>query len=357
MTSRLSRKPRYLRLIVLVCALLGSIQVPLASTTAVAESTHIEAVNDEEATQRSREASTRSRMNLNDVLIKAGKRGLGGGVPGAVAGVVQVIALMWLRTIINYQCRYGTTFAQALQVLHREGGIGRFYQGVGFALIQAPLSKFVSTAANDGVEAFLLSFEYTRLWGVGQQTFFSSVFVGLWRMLLMPVDTCKVVLQVDGSEGFRQLIRRVKNGKIGVLYQGAVATAVSSTLANYPWFFVYNLLTKNDTVIKMFGSQLIRNGFVGLAASVASDTVVNSLRVIKTTKQSLGSKHNLSYLETIRMVLAADGWKGLFGRGLRTRILANALQSALFTIIWRGLAERWNMRATEQEDSSTEDDD
>ena len=34
--------------------------------------------------------------------------------------------------------------------------------------------------------------------------------------------------------------------------------------------------------------------------------------------------------------------QGLFGRGLRTRILGNALQSVLFTVIWRGLAERKN---------------
>lgn len=80
---------------------------------------------------------------------------------------------------------------------------------------------------------------------------------------------------------------------------------------------------------------------MGLTASVVSDTIVNVFRVIKTTKQALGSKRDLSYGETIRMVLAADGWKGLFGRGLRTRIFANALQSIVFTVIWRGLAERW----------------
>jgi len=63
-------------------------------------------------------------------------------------------------------------------------------------------------------------------------------------------------------------------------------------------------------------------------------------RVVKTTKQALGSKHDISYAETVGMVLAADGWKGLFGRGLGTRILANAIQSMVFTVIWRGLADR-----------------
>jgi hypothetical protein len=40
--------------------------------------------------------------------------------------------------------------------------------------------------------------------------------------------------------------------------------------------------------------------------------------------------------------------QGLFGRGLQTRILGNAVQSVLFTIIWRGLAERWGGKDSEE---------
>ena len=64
----------------------------------------------------------------------------------------------------------------------------------------------------------------------------------------------------------------------------------------------------------------------------------------------MGSKHNASYGDTIRMILAADGWKGLFGRGLRTRIFANALQSMIFTVIWRALAERWKASKDNDDD-------
>jgi len=45
-----------------------------------------------------------------NILRKAWLRGLNGGISGLVAGCIQVITLMWLRTVINYQCRYGTTF-------------------------------------------------------------------------------------------------------------------------------------------------------------------------------------------------------------------------------------------------------
>jgi hypothetical protein len=99
---------------------------------------------------------------------------------------------------------------------------------------------------------------------------------------------------------------------------------------------------------------LIRNAGIGLLASIVSDTVVNAVRVVKTTKQAVGSKHDLSYGDAIRMVLAADGYKGLFGRGLRTRIFANSLQSIVFTVIWRGLADRWGSRS-ESTSSSDKD--
>ena len=129
--------------------------------------------------------SSQNRTSLNQILIRAGKRGLGGGIPGALAGLVQVITLMWLRTIVNYQSRYGTTFAQAFVTLMNDGGIRRLYRGLMFALIQAPLARFVSTAANDGVDSLLASFPLTESWGPGRKTVVASMFVGVMRIVLM----------------------------------------------------------------------------------------------------------------------------------------------------------------------------
>lgn len=75
--------------------------------------------------RRSRSTQEEQRPTMNQILFRAGTKGLGGGIPGALAGMVQVITLMWLRTIINYQCRYGTTFSQAFVTLTNEGGIAR----------------------------------------------------------------------------------------------------------------------------------------------------------------------------------------------------------------------------------------
>jgi hypothetical protein len=39
--------------------------------------------------------------------------------------------------------------------------------------------------------------------------------------------------------------------------------------------------------------------------------------------------------EAARRIIRVDGRLGLFGRGLKTRILANGLQGILFSILWK----------------------
>jgi len=38
-------------------------------------------------------------------------------------------------------------------------------------------------------------------------------------------------------------------------------------------------------------------------------------------------------------ILRTEGYKGLFGRGLKTRLLANGLQGLLFSVLWRAFSE------------------
>jgi len=59
-----------------------------------------------------------------------------------------------MRTTVNFQYRYGMTTIEALKHLYAEGGVRRFYRGVGPALIQGPLSRFGDTASNAGMLTF-----------------------------------------------------------------------------------------------------------------------------------------------------------------------------------------------------------
>lgn len=40
-------------------------------------------------------------------------------------------------------------------------------------------------------------------------------------------------------------------------------------------------------------------------------------------------------MDAARAVVRTDGVRGLFGRGLKTRILANGLQGLMFSILWK----------------------
>lgn len=85
-------------------------------------------------------AAAKPKKSIGEIISTAGKRALSGGVPGMVAMAIQVLSLMWLRTTINYQYRYGTTTLEALKTLYAQGGIPRFYQGLAPALIQVLLA-------------------------------------------------------------------------------------------------------------------------------------------------------------------------------------------------------------------------
>ncbi|KAG7530442.1 hypothetical protein FFLO_05041 [Filobasidium floriforme] len=150
------------------------------------------------------------------------KSALGGGVAGAAAMVLQVLTLMWIRTTMNYQYRYGGTFVETLKKLWHEGGIKRFYAGLWAALLQAPISRFGDTAANAGIFALLS----TLTWPVLVKTIAASLSSALFRMTLTPIDTLKTTQQTKGGvEGLKLLRKRVQRHGVGCLWWGAVATA------------------------------------------------------------------------------------------------------------------------------------
>src|ERR1700712_2546239 len=73
-------------------------------------------------------------FDSNFDLVRALKSAGGGGVAGAAAMVVQVLTLMPLRTIMNYQYRFGGGFKNATRTLWNDGGFKRYYAGLPPAL-------------------------------------------------------------------------------------------------------------------------------------------------------------------------------------------------------------------------------
>lgn len=284
-------------------------------------------------------------IDAGDVEFDLGgalKKALGGGLSGAAAMVLQVLTLMPLRTVMNYQYRYGTGTMEAIRTLNGDGGFPRFYQGLYAALIQGPLARFGDTAANAGIIALLQSNPYMRRLPELVKTVFASVAAAAFRMILTPIDTVKTTLQTQGRNGLHLLRARIKKYGIGTLWYGALATAAATFVGHYPWFGTYNYLDAALPLPTTLPQKLMRSAFIGFIASVISDSISNSLRVVKTYRQVDATR--VGYLEAARAVVAADGVRGLFGRGLKTRILANGLQGLMFTVLWKLFMDLWNSK-------------
>ena len=273
-------------------------------------------------------------MNNTSLLYKSYKRGIEGGKAGGVAMGIQVCSLMWLRTTVNYQYKNGTNFRETIKILYNQGGIPRFYRGLTPALIQAPLSRFGDTAMNTGVMYYLNHNESTQNIPIIFKTFIGSFMAGLWRINTMPIDTCKTMMQVHGKSGMKILRNKIKTSGPQVLYSGSLGAFSATLMGHFPWFFTFNLL--NDNIPHYDDNNIlkyVRYGSIGFCSSFIADTVSNSARVIKTSKQT--SKEHNNYKQIVKKIIETEGINGLLFRGLKTKIITNGVQGLLFTILWK----------------------
>jgi len=273
----------------------------------------------------------------NTLLLDSLEKGLYGGSMGSLATFAQVGGLMWLRTTINYQYKHGGTFSNTFKLLYKQGGIPRFYRGVSVAIIQAPLSRFGDTAMNTGVLHYLNNNNSTKEWNMATKTFYCSLFSGLWRVNLMPIDTLKSSLQVNNKEGLQIVRKKVSNHGFKVLYNGGLGAFSATMMGHFPWFFTHNYLSSVIPISKDEGkiTKYSKYALIGFSSSFASDIVSNSFRVLKIYKQT--DKNNISYYDSIKEIVRKHGISNLFTRGLKTKILTNGIQSVLFTILWKSL--------------------
>lgn len=269
-------------------------------------------------------------ISKSELFEKSLNRAINGGQAGFIAMSGQVFSMMWIRTIINHQYRNGGSFLSTAQQLWKEGGIPRFYRGLPFALMQAPLSRFGDTAMNMGMMTLL---EDTSL-GTAEKTFAGSVGAGLWRMSILPIDTCKSSMQVNGKDGLKQLRVKIRTNGPGVLYHGAFASGFSTMIGHFPWFFTYNYLNERFPRQKNATHKEIicRSAAIGFASSSISDISSNMFRVIKINRQT--SLESQSYRELMREIVQKQGVFGLLTRGLSTKILSNGIQGMVFTILF-----------------------
>lgn len=259
------------------------------------------------------------------------------GVSGAGAMYIQVSSLMWLRTTMNYQYKFGGQMIPTIQHLYKEGGLLRFYRGYIPALMVGPLSRFGDTFSN----ALALNLCKDTNLPLPIQTGLASITAGGWRILTLPIDAWKTSLQVHGNNGMSVLKSKMAKEGISGLYHGAIASSTATMIGHFPFFLTYNYcdeyipkISYKEDLLK----ALSRNAAIGFCASLTSDTVSNSMRVIKTYKQTHQEK--IGYRELVSEIIKKDGINGLLFRGLKTKLFTNGLQGIVFSIFYKYIGEK-----------------
>jgi hypothetical protein len=217
------------------------------------------------------------------------------GTAGATAMTVQVSSLMWMRTTMNYQFKNGGNFTGTIRKLYAEGGVMRFYRGIVPALIIGPIARFGDTAANMFARDIFKTPHIAKA-PIFIQTSLGSILAGIWRLTTLPIDAWKTSKQVHGEKGLQMLMEKYKINGLKTFYQGGIASASATMVGHYPWFLTNNYL---DFYIPKYSFKdnklkaILRGAFIGFCCTMVSDTVSNSIRVVKTVKQT--SDKQLTY--------------------------------------------------------------
>lgn len=135
---------------------------------------------------------------------------------------------------------------------------------------------------------------------------------------------------------------KFKAGGVKVFYHGALASSSATFVGHYPWFVTFNFLNKKIPEPESKVEKFARRAMIGFTASVVSDSISNSLRVVKTTKQTYETP--VTYPVVVKEIIETDGILGLMGRGLKTRILVNGIQGLMFSVLWKSFEDYFNSK-------------
>lgn len=255
---------------------------------------------------------------------------------GALATVVETTAFMPLHTITNYQYRYGGTGITAdAKKLYQQGGMRRFWQGLPYVVARTPLHRAIDIAANTGAIATLEAREATKDLPMVTKTAVGSLASTAMQLPIIPLSTLGYSVQVDGNKAIPNLKNKIKNHGIGALWHGTMMGLTYQAVSHFPWFATYNAL---DASLPHYDNSVLnqaRHGFVGATASAAACLVSNPFKTLRVYRQT--HPEAISYKQATQEIMRQDGIRGMFGRGLKARLIAQILQGTTFNMLWKAL--------------------
>jgi len=253
----------------------------------------------------------------------ASSSALRGGVAAVLVQTACVPTFMWMHTVTNYQYRYGGTAIDVVRALYAEGGPRRFYRGIVPALLQSAILRFGGLAVNEGLLAATASHGLSSTMAAATSSLATSVL----RVVLMPLDAWQTAKQVNGEHGFKRVLEEARS-RPSTLWRGTAGSVTSTWAGFYAWCWTNNWLHEVLPKSSFGDSETPRSATIGFAANVAGDASSNFLRVLKTLQQTAGRE--MTYMSAAKELLRQDGVRGLFGRGLPTKVASSGFQGAVF---------------------------
>lgn len=238
------------------------------------------------------------------------------------ASAIQGSALFWMKPIIKSQYVYGTSLTDTFTYLKNDGGFLRFYRG------------FLPSVLKSGIGRTSDITIYTKINEKYSNNYYYSSFVSgcisaAVKIAILPLDTISNIYQVHGKHGDKHIK--------GNLYRGALAYGSIHCISSSTWLLSYSYLKEK----KVFHNKNMNYLFTGFTCSLITDTIINPIRVVKTHKQAFAK--NQSYYEIIKNMISDNVGAGLY-RGYNIRLGYNAVNGALFVLLWQNLEMIANKR-------------
>lgn len=231
------------------------------------------------------------------------------------ATTVNTSLFLWLNTITHHQYNHGDSFVKTFRSLYKEGGFPRFYSAFLPTLVNSSSNRFVDYLSHELIPTNNLTYK----------VFVGGLIASCFKTLITPLEGYKVISQRYGNRAHKIIRLNIRKQGLKTMWRGSTDNGLSNYVEHVTWFHTYDTLDKRLSNMNV----LLKSGFLGLTSSFTTDLMSNHLKIVKTMKQTT----NLTYKQIIKDIIRKNGVKGLFVRGLGTKLLTNGFQSLVFSIL------------------------
>ena len=134
------------------------------------------------------------------------------GIPGGIAGGIQLSSLYWLRTIIKYQYVYPQTLRTSSRNLWRDTDRFRLYRGFIPNFSKVFLGKI-------GESSLIKHYQPQNKNDILYNTILTAGVITTWKTLMMPLDTIGNSYQVNGLKSQEIIRHRIKTQGVITLWE------------------------------------------------------------------------------------------------------------------------------------------